>query len=158
MKYYVLKLFNIHEFDILHNETSLFNPSNMKLLIMCMDSLLEKHKIDKKREKTKTMNIDITFAYLLDFAYFNTILSFKWINSENTHNKKGFLTMTNMTDEQLEIYNLNKDIIENIRSNIVILLNEIIIIYQTNKIFNDTFIEKVKNINEKYIKLYKKIN
>ena len=125
---------------------------------MCMDSLLEKHKIDKKREKTKTMNIDITFAYLLDFAYFNTILSFKWINSENTHNKKGFLTMTNMTDEQLEIYNLNKDIIENIRSNIVILLNEIIIIYQTNKIFNDTFIEKVKNINEKYIKLYKKIN
>ena len=155
----VFRIFNIHEFDILYDETSLYNPSNMKVLIMFMESLFEKHTIDEKREKTETiMNIDISFAYLLDFAYFNTILSFKWRNSESTNDKDGFLTATDMTDEQIEIYNLNKDIIENIRSKVVVLLNEIIIMYQTNSVLNDTFIKEVEQINEKYIKLYKEID
>ena len=155
----VFRIFNIHEFNILYDETSLYNPSNMKVLIMFMEAFFEKHTIDEKREKTETiMNIDIAFAYLLDFAYFNTILSFKWRNSESTNDKDGFLTATDMTDEQIEIYNLNKDIIENIRSKVVVLLNEIIIMYQTNSVLNDTFIKEVEQINEKYIKLYKEID
>jgi hypothetical protein len=155
----VFRIFNIHEFDILYDETSLYNPSNMKVLIMFMEAFFEKHTIDEKREKTETiMNIDISFAYLLDFAYFNTILSFKWRNSESTNDKDGFLTATDMTDEQIEIYNLNKDIIENIRSKVVVLLNEIIIMYQINSVLNDTFIKEVEQINEKYIKLYKEID
>ena len=155
----VFRIFNIHEFNILYDETSLYNPSNMKVLIMFMEAFFEKHTIDEKREKTETiMNIDISFAYLLDFAYFNTILSFKWRNSERTNDKDGFLTATDMTDEQIEIYNLNKDIIENIRSKVVVLLNEIIIMYQTNSVLNDTFIKEVEQINEKYIKLYKEID
>jgi len=155
----VFRIFNIHEFNILYDETSLYNPSNMKVLIMFMEAFFEKHTIDEKREKTETiMNIDISFAYLLDFAYFNTILSFKWRNSESTNDKDGFLTATDMTDEQIEIYNLNKDIIENIRSKVVVLLNEIIIMYQTNSVLNDTFIKEVEQINEKYIKLYKEID